>query len=105
MRLLEWPRTVFFGTAWLCFVAWTASAADLRLIQAVKNGDIKAARQLIAERVDVQGAEADGSTALAWAAQRDNLELVDLLIGAGAHVNAANRYNVTPLALACTNGK
>jgi ankyrin repeat protein len=82
----------------------TASAADLRLIQAVKNGHIEATRQLIAERVDVGAAEADGSTALAWAAQRDNLELVDLLIAAGASVKTTNRYNVTPLALACTNG-
>jgi uncharacterized protein len=36
--------------------------------------------------------------------QGDDLESVDRLIRAGANVNAANRYGVTPLFLACTNG-
>ena len=40
----------------------------------------------------------DGSTALHWAAQRDNVEIVDLLLAAGANPKTATRYNVTPLA-------
>jgi ankyrin repeat protein len=47
---------------------------------------------------------ADGTTALHWAAHRDDLETAELLIGAGADLNAANHYGVTPLSLACTNG-
>ncbi len=43
-------------------------------------------------------------TALHWAAYHDDQEIVDLLVGAGANVKAANRYGVTPLSLACTNG-
>ena len=34
----------------------------------------------------------------------DDLESVDLLIRAGANVNAKNDYSATPLSLACTNG-
>ena len=30
--------------------------------------------------------------------------MVELLLRAGANVKAANRYGVTPLSLACTNG-
>jgi ankyrin repeat protein len=84
--------------------AFAAAPKDLRLIQAVKNGDIQVTRQLLAQGVDVDAAEADGSTPLAWAAQRNSVELVDLLIAAGANVKAANRYNVAPLSLVCTNG-
>jgi ankyrin repeat protein len=79
-------------------------AGDLRLIDAVKDNDAAAVRSLIAQRVDIDATEADGSTALHWAAQRDNLEIASLLLAAGANANAANRYNVTPLFLAATNG-
>ena len=47
---------------------------------------------------------ADGSTALHWAAQRNNAQLVDLLLAAGANAKAATRYNITPLYLAALNG-
>ncbi|HVH28932.1 MAG TPA: ankyrin repeat domain-containing protein [Vicinamibacterales bacterium] len=79
-------------------------AGDLRLIDAVKDNDAAAVRSLIAQRVDIDATEADGSTALHWAAQRDNLEIASLLLAAGANAKAANRYNVTPLFLAATNG-
>ena len=81
-----------------------AASSDVRLIDAAKNSDAKSARSLLAQQVDVNAAEADGSTALHWAAQRDNLEIANLLIAAGANVKAATRYNITPLSLACTNG-
>ena len=43
-------------------------------------------------------------TALHWAAHHDDLETAKLLIASRADVKAANRYGVTPLSLACTNG-
>ena len=46
----------------------------------------------------------DGTTALHWAAHRDDLVALELLIRGGADVNAANDYGATPLSLACTNG-
>ena len=52
----------------------------------------------------MNAAEADGTTALHWAADGDNPGLVELLVRAGANVKAANRYGVTPLWLACMNG-
>jgi ankyrin repeat protein len=95
-------RPVITGIVLLCAAA--AGAADPRLIEAVKNSDAKTVRALIAQHVDVNAAEADGSTALHWAAQRDNLEIADLLLAAGANPKAQTRYKISPLFLACTNG-
>src|SRR5437899_9696487 len=82
---------------------FAASPDDLRLIEAVKSRDRAAIRSLIEKRVAVNAAQPDGTTAVAWAANRDDLETADFLIRAGANVNAANEYGVTPLALVCTN--
>ena len=85
-------------------LATTASAAEVRLVEAVKKADKAAVRTLLQQRVDVNAAEPDGTTALHWAARADDLETTDLLIRGGANVKAANRYGVTPLSLACING-
>jgi len=90
-------------TLLICNAGLCLSADDLRLLDAVKNGDRAELRSLIEHRVNVNAASADGTTALAWAATRDDLESAELLIRAGANVNAATDYGVTPLSLACTN--
>ena len=94
----------YIAIASFLMAAGSAFAADLRLIEAVKKSDAKTVRALIAQRIDVNATEVDGSTALHWAAQRDNPEIADLLLTAGANAKAATRYNVTPLSLACMNG-
>ena len=53
----------------------------------------------------VQSVEPDGTTPLHRAAQRNDLDTAERLVRTGANVNAANRYGVTPLSLACVNGK
>jgi ankyrin repeat protein len=54
--------------------------------------------------VDVNTSQADGVTALHWAAHWNDPDIATLLIRAGANVNAANDLGVTPLSLACLNG-
>jgi ankyrin repeat protein len=68
------------------------------------KGDIAQVRTLLGQNADVNGVQADGSTAIQWAAYRNDGALADLLIAAKADVNLANRNGVTPLRLAATNG-
>ncbi len=84
--------------------ATAARAAETPLIDAVKERDAEAVRRLLADSVAVTGTEADGTTALHWAAHYDQLDIAALLLDAGAAVDATNRYGVTPLALASLNG-
>src|SRR2546426_5258102 len=90
----------------LLFVISTeaAGAVPVRLIDAVKAADRDAIRTLLQQRVDVNAAEADGTTALHWAARANDLQAAEMLIRAGGSVKSANRYGVTPLYLASTNG-
>jgi ankyrin repeat protein len=81
-----------------------AAASEAPLAEAAREKDRAGLRALLARRVDVNASQADGMTALHWAAYQDDLEAVELLIRAGANAKAANRYGVTPLSLACTNG-
>jgi ankyrin repeat protein len=95
----KWPIVFLLPAAAMC-----AAAADARLAEAAKRMDRAAVSTLLKQHADVNATEADGSTALHWAVEQDDLETARLLIGAGADVKAPNRYGVTPLSVACTNG-
>lgn len=76
---------------------------DRRLVEAVKTQNTQAVPALLKQPVDVNVPEADGTTALHWAAHWNDVKTADLLIRAGAKVDAVNDLRVTPLSLACTN--
>lgn len=56
------------------------------------------------QKVNANQRDSDGTTALHWAVQRDDSNLVDQLIKAGADVNAKNDYGSTPMSEAALNG-
>src|SRR5712672_1932596 len=87
----------------LLSVIGLAAPSDLRLVEAVKSKDKEAVRSLLKRHVDLNAPQGDGTTAIAWAAHWNDLDTADLLIGAGANVNAANDYGVTALWEACNN--
>lgn len=74
------------------------------LVDAVRNGDHATLRSLLRMKADINASDADGSTALHWAAYRDDIETADLLIRSGANVDAATDLGVTPLWTASLNG-
>ena len=89
----------------------TGSAAgsedgDAMLADAAERGDAALVRTLLNADgdVDVDSAQVDGMTALHWAVYRDDADTARLLVQAGADVGVENRYGVSPLALAATNG-
>jgi ankyrin repeat protein len=90
---------------WLLLPTAAAFAADdLRLLDAVRRQDNAAARALLKQRADVNVKQADGATALHWAVHWEDLETTDLLIRAGARVDAANDLGVTPILMASASG-
>lgn len=99
-------RTRTLGICTLVLLAGfaTLGAGRSELADAVMNGDKAAIRALLDKHVDVNAAQADGATAIHWAAYRQDLETANLLLRAGAVVKVANRDGATPLSLASTNG-
>ena len=53
---------------------------------------------------NINDPQADGTTALHWAAHWNDLESFTLLLGAGANAKAVNRYGATPLSEAAAAG-
>jgi len=85
-------------------LAADAPAPSAPLAAAVKAGQRTAAIDMIAKKsADVNAAEADGSTALLWAANGNDADLVARLLKAGANPNVRNQLRSTPLAEAAFN--
>jgi ankyrin repeat protein len=71
---------------------------------AAQKKDIGALRALVQQKVDVNAAQPDGTTALHWAVVWNSEDAVNLLLRAGADAKARNRYGATPLSEAVTAG-
>ena len=82
----------------------TAAAQDTRLLYAARAADAPGVITLLEQGVSADVRQADGATALHWAAHWDDEAMADALLGAGADVDAANDFGATPLWLACLNG-
>ena len=81
-----------------------AAARAVPLIEAVKHGDAATVRTLVAQKVNVNATEPDGTSALHWAADLGDVRTVDLLLKAGATLKSTNRYGATPFGLATSKG-
>ena len=88
----------------LVFSFFAFGAAASLIADAAMKGDRTAVRSLIAQKADVNAPQADGATALQWAAYNNDLETADMLIAAGANVKAANREGATSMYLASLEG-
>ncbi len=98
---------LLIGLCGFCTVAalLDAQVQDTRLAEAAAQDDIDAVRTLLALHPDVNAAQNDGATALHWAALKGDLDMVRLLLQAGANVKATTRIgSLTPLFLAASNG-
>jgi ankyrin repeat protein len=80
------------------------SAAAQDVADAAKRGQWAQVRTLLSRKGDVRGVQPDGMTALHWAVEANQEEIVAALLAKGADAKAFNRYGITPLWLAATNG-
>jgi ankyrin repeat protein len=96
---------VSLAGAFCMSVVLSAAPSDSRAAEAAMRGDTEGLRTLLKEGADVNSAQGDGMTALHWAAMKDNVELAEMLLYAGANVKATTRMGAyTPLMLAAKNG-
>ncbi|MFN7457267.1 MAG: ankyrin repeat domain-containing protein [Gemmatimonas sp.] len=80
--------------------------AEAPLADAVMRGDTARVRALLKQGVDVNAAQPDGMSPLHWAAQRGDLSSAQVLVYAGARVDALTRNgNYTPLHIAAREGR
>jgi hypothetical protein len=80
------------------------------LLAAAERADMDAVSRCLYEGADVNAVDTPPVigcryTALHYAADADNAELVRLLIGAGAAVDARDETGATPLWRACNGGR
>lgn len=87
----------------LLLITGPAVAQSTNPLDAARVQDWQTVQSLNTEDMDINAAQTDGTTALAWAVYWDNLDTVKFLIDAGADVNAGNYIGVTPLILAAKN--
>ena len=109
MKVLTKHLMFFCVTGLLTVLSATGTmhgaANDLRVVTAAMNGDLEAVRNLIREAADVNTSLGDGTTALHWAAEKDDAEMAQLLIYAGANIRATTRIGgYTPLFMAARRG-
>ena len=79
------------------------SRADCRCGDAGQQG--RRPQSLLKQAADVNAAQGDGMTALHWAAMKNDSDLAQTLLYAGANVRATTRIGAyTPLLLAAKNG-
>ena len=85
--------------------AGLAAPGDAPVADAARIGDLPSVRALLHEGADVNAAHGDGMSALHWAAERGDAEMVETLLQAGAAADAVTRIgHYTPLHVAGTGG-
>jgi ankyrin repeat protein len=97
-------RTVIVGLALTLSAPLIAQNKDLRVLDAVKRRDQKTFTSLIRAKADLNAAQPDGATALAWAVHLGQRSMAEALLDAGANANTVDEYGETPLTLAAANG-
>jgi len=106
MKRLLLTLCVIATSAAICMAAVKPpDTPDLRLANAAMRGDRDAVRLLLKQKAAVNTAQADGMTALHWAAFKNDLDMTRMLLQAGANVKAVTRVEgLTPIFIAATNG-
>ncbi|MEO2123185.1 MAG: ankyrin repeat domain-containing protein [bacterium] len=94
-----------FGALGVVMALTAATPPEAPVADAAMTGNLEAVRGLLRQGADVNAAQGDGMTALHWAAERVQIEMVEILLYAGGRVDAVTRIgHYTPLHLASKAG-
>jgi len=94
-----------FGALGVVMALTAATPPEAPVADAAMTGNLEAVRGLLRQGADVNAAQGDGMTALHWAAERGQIEMVEILLYAGGRVDAVTRIgHYTPLHLASKAG-
>jgi ankyrin repeat protein len=88
----------------LLVVTAAAALPKSDVADAAMRGDKGAVRTLLLQKADVNAQQIDGTSALHWAVEANDLELAEILLAAGAKPMSANQAGATPMLLATQNG-
>ena len=82
-----------------------ADNPEAPVADAAMREDVSEVRQLLQGGADVNAAQGDGMTALHWAARHGHVELAEMLVYAGGHLDATTRLGpYTPVMIAAEGG-
>ena len=99
-------RVNVVGALFVTLLLGASVPADAPVADAAMRGDVENVRALLRGGADVNAAQGDGMTALHWAAERGDREVVEMVLYAGAYVAALTRLgDYTPLHLASKAGR
>ncbi|MDE0807602.1 MAG: ankyrin repeat domain-containing protein [Longimicrobiales bacterium] len=99
-------RVEVFGSVVLALLLLRLSAVESPIADAAMNEDFDSVQFLIQEGEEVNAAQGDGMTALHWAAENGDVEMLEMLMSAGANPEAVTRLGrYTPLHLASKLGR
>src|SRR5207247_4376191 len=102
---MKYKTILAFAAIFLfCLAGLNLAASRSDVADAAMKGDKAAVRALLERKADVNAPQVDGAVALHWAVYKDDIELADMLLGAGAKADVVNREGITPLHMASLYG-
>ena len=104
IRRSAWLRSTSAAVTAAALLTSAAANSAARLADAARDRDFATVKVLLADTDDIDAYGSDGTQALLWVIRVQDTELARLMLDAGADPNLANRYDLTPLALAVELG-
>jgi uncharacterized protein len=95
---------ISIAVALSCIAVINLGAGRSDVANAAEKGDRAAILQLIAQKADVNAPQPDGATALHWAVYRNDTQMIDTLLRAGAKAAVTNKNGISPLYMASLFG-
>ena len=99
-----WNRRQLVCGVAIFSAATSVGASASELADAAMTGSRERVATLLQQGSDVDARQIDGTTALHWAVRRDDIDIIEMLLRAGADPTVSNQAEVTPIQLATING-